>query len=357
MAFPRPFNATASYYVGSPPYCDDTVLEQGEIPIRQLKDYLPYFDPETNSFYNRPLVRWAVDPVWVPVLAVLPALDDPEAGFFQLDGSPFTNNAYQIVGLEPIMTPGITPSVDYYYAILRQISPAEYACPAPGPTPVELPDDYTEAVFLEPDEPYSTTIPATSTGWFSIDNTGGGLVLDGIIEGISAAFNGTVEVFAGSPPVTPEDTYTDEEPWLALPSTDPIFISVENLDAIAIDVEFEFHLTTLPSAVTGGTTFGTAPTISPDTIIYTTVPSFTARWFKLDTPSAANFVIKVYFTAGTGTVSARLYWNQVSPTTPDDPAPPNAYIGPNRATAPIYLELLSSDFSSKDFLIEYTYVA
>lgn len=90
MAFPRPFNALANYFTVAPPWCAGTVLSAEDIPIKQLKDYLPYYDAEANRFYTRPMVRWCMDPLAAPFASVCwPSTDVPDPGWFTVQGQFF----------------------------------------------------------------------------------------------------------------------------------------------------------------------------------------------------------------------------------------------------------------------------
>lgn len=180
MAFPRPFNALVDYYMFSPPYCDGAEVTLEGIPIRQLKDYLPYYDEEANVFHRRMMVRWCIDAdTTLFNFAEFPATNDPFPGYFVIQGSPFQFNAYQLVGVEPIMVSGDPTEVDYYYCILRQISSAEVPCGSSGSGSgggggggvilIEGSASWETAPLLTLGQMYRTTVPEMSEIFFKFD--------------------------------------------------------------------------------------------------------------------------------------------------------------------------------------------
>lgn len=164
MAFPRPFNALAKYW-NAPPWCPGAVALASNIPIRQLKDYLPYYPAEADKFFSRPMVRWCMDPAASPFSdPAFPSTTDPESGFLTVHGQVFSEGAYQLVGAENIMLADPPGTVDYLYLLLRQVTPADVTCPF---APTTGGATFTSATELGLTAGYITTLaPGSAPSYF-----------------------------------------------------------------------------------------------------------------------------------------------------------------------------------------------
>jgi len=205
MAFPRPFNALASYY-DRPPWCPEAVLLAEDIPVRQLKDYLPYYPAEAEAFIHRPMVRWCMDPAEAPFPDLCwPSTEAPDPGYLKIQGQFFSAAAYQVVGLENIMVGGVTPEViDYLYLLLRQICPDDVVCP---PIEVEGGASFALAVELDLGTLYETTLLAgAATTYFHYAGTADLSVYELTTDIANPAGYGSVGIYDGALPIPTLDT-------------------------------------------------------------------------------------------------------------------------------------------------------
>jgi len=226
MAFPRPFNALVIYY-DRPPWCPEAVELADDIPIRQLKDYLPYYPSEADAFFARPMVRWALDPQATPWGDTCwPSTATPLPGFFKLDGQFFSDACYQIVGLEQIMTLDDPTVTDYWYVLARQICPGDVECPE---VEVEGGASFALATELLLEQAYYTEVAASgATVYFHLADTVDTLEYTVETDLVDPAGWGTLIVYDGAMPAPTLDTtiitdgetdYTQdgtEGTWLAL---------------------------------------------------------------------------------------------------------------------------------------------
>lgn len=320
--FPRPWNCLVDYYDVAPPYCDGSLPLFEGIQVRQLKDYYAYEDSDNTDFHKRPLVRWCFEyypDLWAD--SELPSTDDPFPGYFQIQGSPFQSNAYQIVGLEVIMTTGDPTTVDYLYAILRQVNATTDPCPPPpGPIPIAGGEDYTESVVIVTDETYQVTfIEGQPEQWFHIEAGDPSLLFLASNLKTSGAGDYEVNVFTSDPPLVPDATMNSAA---ALSYNNPSGAKtyIQYLSTAPGTYVSTYTVTPAPTSLVAGTlSYSTAPTILPNVLYDQTFGAYgEALWYKIDDSAALEtFRAMVVNLAATTLCFVELFWNQPVPSVSD----------------------------------------
>lgn len=355
MPFPRPFNALVNYYVDAPPYCPESTLALANIQIRQLKDYIPYYTAELSGFHERYMVRWCFEPLLDIFEDMdLPSQDDPFPGFFAIKGSPFINNAYQLVSLEPIMDYQDPETILYYYALLRQVGPDEVPCPTPE-TPVEIEggEDYETALEVDLDTLYELT--------FSIADTPQWIVYTALPESPlffweeipdpSTPLTGPTELYTDDPPVTPLITIDPPANYIVsenLPSI--LYVSIEEDGSTPTKVQVKL---TSPTSVnvTGNSNYLFAPSLEPNVSYrWTSYGAVDYKWFKFPSLSGTEDFRGVCIISGGGTNSsdAALFYDPTS-AIPDFLFSDGALWTGTFSDSPVYLRL-SSDNADEVYL-------